>query len=952
MADDNDIKNRSRKKLQEINTLPSRVTERIYDIYTESSTKTKTQLDLESRLERVQEARERASRSVELARRTGDDQLEVYRRQHQRLAEREAKTREQIESEEINRRENARRISSRYVGISLSPERLERQVNKLGGSTDARFLGRDMAQQMSQSELETRARQNLEHTQQTASQIMALSKDIDDPRSAAKIQGLIRTLGRQQAYGGMVSAAINTQREMGLDERSVQGKASSISEKINRELMAEGVRSDVRSGNVRSYKEEMDEYRKLREAVKNTADEIKSLGEAGVDLRKQQEEQISAYEKQKQVVKEMQAAGMGGGGGMTTADKIGLAGRGISAISGVGYHALVGSEIEQTRARTGLAAVMNQQFFNQQNALSGDMSSLLISSSGIDAAMLQRAETMRTRARAGAIGSTAGGASQAIGTAIAQGSARDVGGAINTVVSGVETTAKNAIDISKGIPQTNAAVDAYGAGMGLSQEVIKIRAQSLQAFYNDRMAAYQAATGTGALSSTLMEEMTNPALASKLGNIDLNRQKNLFSMGANQVGISFMQSAENRERILTSAASAERRGLISAEQYMSNLGKITAAGGSQKDFEDAMASAVARGVSDSASIGRMVEAMTNLSQMADQGKGMSGTAAAAQAFGLGLDTFQGTGFDQRQREQNVMKGLASFQEMTGGTGMDLGTVSQIAELKKMFPEMSGAGLQNVAGLGTEGAADLLGTLREYESADPNRKKDIERIIREKGVSEALFDKNGKLRKDYLQVGKDIFKSELNSVKPGVRSRGGAVAAEEYEDVLSGRKSFSEISGKTTSILSGLNITESSLAAQEGRLAGRVPVTTGGTGVDDKTKGIRDQTATAMEISTQAAIKNINAFGYTMEEVVQRMQKVFADFDPQKSFAKTVGAAGEMHLDVKGFNTAADTFERAVAVFAKTQGIAMPETPQPSLDQNSNAGGSPLLPIRGGRIPGF
>jgi len=950
MADDNDIKNRSRKKLQEINTLPSRVTERIYDIYTEASTKTKTQLDLESRLERVQEARERASRSVELARRTGDDQLEVYRRQHQRFAEREAKTREQIESEEINRRENARRISSRYVGISLSPERLERQVNKLGGSTDARFLGRDMAQQMSQSELETRARQNLEHTQQTASQIMALSKDIDDPRSAAKIQGLVRTLGRQQAYGGMVSAAINTQREMGLDERSVQGRAASISEKINRELMAEGVRSDVRSGNVRSYKEEMDEYRKLREAVKNTADEIKSLGEAGVDLRKQQEEQISAYEKQKQVVKEMQAAGMdGGGGGMTTAQKIGLAGRGFSAISGIGYHAVVGSEIEQTRARTGLAAVMNQQFFNQQNALSGDMSSLLISSSGIDAAMLQRAEIMRTRARTGAIGSTVGGVGQTISSAAASVASRDAGGAINTVVSGVETTAKNAIDISKGIPQTNAAIDAYSAGMGLSQETIRIRAQSLQAFYNDRMAAYQAATGTGALSSTLMEEMTNPALASRLGNIDLNRQKNLFNMGANQVGVSFMQSAESRERVLTSAASAERRGLISAEQYMSNLGKITAAGGSQKDFEDAMANAVARGVSDSASIGRMVEAMTNLSQMADQGRGASGTSAALQAFGIGLQTFEGTGFDQRQREQNVMRGLASFQEMTGGVNMDLSTVSQIATLKKSFPGIGGATLQNIAGLGTEGAADLLSSLREYGGADAQKRKDIERRIREKGVSGVFFDeKTGEMRSDYLKAGEDIYKSELLSVAPSVANRGGNKAREEYIDVITGKKKFSELSTSTVDVLASLNLGEAAIAGVSGRLTDRGFKTT----APEKPGGLRDQTATAMELSTQATIKNINAFGNSMEEVVQRMQKVLDNFDPEKSFSRTTQAAGEMHLDASAFDGAVVTFKQAVEIFAKTQGVVMPGTPQPSLDLNSNAGGSNWLPVRGGRIPGF
>ena len=197
-------------------------------------------------------------------------------------------------------------------------------------------------------------------------------------------------------------------------------------------------------------------------------------------------------------------------------------------------------------------------------------------------------------------------------------------------------------------------------------------------------------------------------------------------------------------------------------------------------------------------------------------------------------------------------------------------VNQIAELKKRFPGIGGATLQNAVSLGTQGAADLLDSLRKYENARPEDKQTTKRKIEELGLSGMFFDpKTGELRSDYLETGKSLYKSELLSVADVVGMRGGNKAREEYLEVIEGKKNFSEISSQTKDTMASLKINRATTEALEGVLTGTKA--SGGVYGQQGPGGTREQVASAIEMSTQASIKNINAFGNSMEEIVKRMQ---------------------------------------------------------------------------------
>jgi len=929
MADDNDIKNKLRSRLQDVNTLPSRLASGVESIFERSQVKTKAQLDLEAGLERTRQQRAQVN---SLASSTYDaDERESLRRRQVALVRREARANERIETEEFNRTSAARREAFQKTSSMLSSERLERETGRIGRAPEARFLAGQYAQGMAQSELENRRFQNLKHQEETAAQITGLSANIDDPRSAARMRYLTGKLSRQQIYGGQISAALSLQREMGIDDISVRRQSASISERINKETMREGISSDIQSGQTRSFKEELDTYRKLRDVVKETAEKISSLGEVSADLRQTQQDQVRELEKQGEKVRQMKAAGMGGdGGGLSTIEKIQLGAAGFKAAAGIAGYAAVGSEIEQMRARAGIAAVMNQQFFDQKAALSGDMSALLMTSGGINAAVLSEAENFRISARLAAGADIAGSAVGTVADVVGNARTGNAGAAVSSAISGVSDAAKGTIALSKGITQTNAALEAYSARRQLSQEEIRIRSQSMQDFYNDRVSAYRASIGAGGLSSSLMDEMTNAQFAAGIGHIDLNRQKSLFSMGMGAGGRAFRSGAQERAATIKAAAEFERTGIGTAEQYMSGLDRMVSAGGSRKDLEDIMRNAIAAGVGDAENINKMVESTANLAELINQGRGIGGAATAAQALTLGLQSYQGTSLEEEQKRQGVAYGLQNLQSLTGGSGLNLETVSQIAYLNKAIPGLKGMGLQNVVKLGATGAADVLSLIRSNKDT-----KTKARLLEERGLSSAFINESGDIRPDAEDTAFKIFQSEIAGVAGGAGAVISAPASTAIYKLLNAKdfnqfkNMYRKMPGEAKDYLTGAGVNR---AAMEGVFG----VGFGATGPIGESPTPSGNFAQAQEIlskSTQMSIKNMEAFGNSLQEINERMKKVLSEFNPEQSFSKTQQAKEAMHLDVKEFNNSVIDFKTAVSVFAKTVGSK--GTEQPDSDNPAN-----------------
>jgi hypothetical protein len=933
MADDNDIKDKTRRKLNEINPLSSTVNSRIRNIYQSTAEDTKKILDLRSRVEKlnrgIYKLNTKINQKIEQSKYRGgftldeESEFEKLKDYQNRAINSRFNAQQELEEEQRNRLQNASRVASKYVSSRLTPEKLRSGTSVLSSSSEAMFLARDYARSMTQSQLESLYRGNIGHQQRTVGKIedviarLAVDESGEfNPAVYAQIARHTSSLTRQQGFGSVANAAISLQRELGIDEKSIQRRSRSISSVIDKEERQENAILRVQSGQTRNLQEELNIYRNLREELKKTTKEIESLGDTSVDLRNKQEDQIKAVEDQKELIRQMQKQGAGGGGGGFVG-RLEAFGRGASVASGLASYALVESEIEQTRVRAGLAAVMNQRFFDQKEALSGNMTSLLMSSSGINDIILKRGEYLGS-VKTGTAAVDTGGRIATTAASIASGKFAD---GINEMSS----AAKGAIDLGKGISTGEVRIAGVAAARQLNQEQIRIRAESLQEFYNDRMAAYQASVGAGSLSSTLMSEMTNPEMASRIGFIDLNRQKRLFSTGVSQVGRAFTQDPNQRASIIESAAAAERTGMMRAEQYMSNLGQITAAGGSKKDLEDIMANAVARGVSDAASIEKMVDSITNLSESINQGRGVGGAGAAARALQFGLDTYKGTNIDERQRIQGAMYGAQALQAMTSGADMDLGSLSQIGFLSKELPGLSGMPLQNVIKLGVGGASNVLQMMK-----DPNvaSNKDTRRKIQDLGLTSVFYDNNGKLTKDSLKKAEAIMQSELLSTGAGV---GVSATAEQYEEYMEylknpSKKRFESLSGGLRDVLAGRGITQAGVESFTNELAGKSPSASGVNQPFGDFKEAQD----SLKMQTEASAKYMNSFGNNLKEVTDRMKSVLKDFDPEKSFSQTQQTVEKMNLDTKGFSDAVIRFKDAVEIFAQTQGrtTKIPKTSPP------------------------
>lgn len=931
MADDNDIKEKTRKKLQDINPLSSTVNSRIRNIYQSTEEDTKKILDLRSKVDRlnrgISKLNTQINQRIESSKSRGgftleqEEEFEKLKDYQTRAVNSRFNAQQQLEEEQRNRLQNASRVASKYVTSRLSPERLRSGTSVLSSSPEASFLARNYAESMTQSQLENLQRGNIGHQQGTVGKIedviarLAIDESGEfNPAMYAKIARHTSTLGRQQGFGATIGAALDLQREMGFDEKNIRRRSRSISSIIDKEEREEGIESRVKSGQTRSLKEEISTYRELREELKKTTKTIVDLGDTSVELRKKQEEQIRAVEDQKELVKQMQT--QSGGGGFL--GKLGAIGSGASAAAGAASYAFVESEIEQTRVRAGLAAVMNQRFSDQREALAGNMTSLLMSSGGINDIVLQRAETLGSRKKGTATVDTTG---QVVSTA-----ANFLTGRIGEGINELSSAARSGIALGKDISTGEVRVATVAATRQLSQEQIRIRAESLQEFYNDRMTAYQASVGAGSLSSTLMSEMTDPERASRIGFIDLNRQKKLFSMGVSQVGRAFTRDPNQRASIIESAADAERKGMMRAEQYMSNLGQITAAGGSKKDLEDIMANAVARGVSDASSIEKMVDSISTLSESINQGRGVGGAGAAARALQFGLDTYKGTNIDERQRIQGAMYGAQALQAMTSGADMDLSTLSQVAYLQKEMPGLSGMALQNAVSLGTAGASNVLQMMRDPNTASS---ADTRRKIQDLGLTSVFYDDSGKLVKNYQSKAQTLLKSEIMSTSAGVAASTTQAQYEEYVKFLNDpSKKFESLSPGLRDALAGRKITQAGVESIRNELAGRSP----SAGKADEPSGDFKGAQDAMRMSTEASVKYMNSFGNSLKEVTDRMKSVLKDFNPEKSFSQTQQAVESMNLDTSTFKDSVKTFDDAVTLFAKTQGIEVKNkrtTPQPT-----------------------
>jgi hypothetical protein len=228
--------------------------------------------------------------------------------------------------------------------------------------------------------------------------------------------------------------------------------------------------------------------------------------------------------------------------------------------------------------------------------------------------------------------------------------------------------------------------------MQLMDTVNAIPDQTRQAFYNYRMSAYEGMRGGGSGFSALYGTATSRQTREQLAGFGFGPEEGaaLFGVGARAIGSQFVNSKDRGAGVVNRAAQLQQLGVMGAEEYMGRVGQITATGGGQKDLEDIMAAAVARGVDDAKSLSGMIESVTALSRdAASKGVGIAPIIGAQMAFGM--QQLAGSGRDESLKQAMIASDMAKIGQLTTATGIDFPTMTGMAGLGQIIPGASGIG---------------------------------------------------------------------------------------------------------------------------------------------------------------------------------------------------------------------------------------------------------------------
>jgi hypothetical protein len=238
--------------------------------------------------------------------------------------------------------------------------------------------------------------------------------------------------------------------------------------------------------------------------------------------------------------------------------------------------------------------------------------------------------------------------------------------------------------MAKQINTGETTLQAAAAAKDFVAQITAIPAQSRQALFDQFAAANQGVTGLGGGAMAAQKVLTSFEYQDKAAALGFSGQQMaaLTGMAANQVG-----GAEDKTSIALRAAAAQRNKLMSAEQYVGNVGVLSSVGGKSEDLEEIMKTAVASGMDNSKNIAQMVQATAQMS--AGMAKfGMAGGKEIDEMMGASYQRLQAAGIDENLRVGMAMTAMEKQRDMYTESGMDLGSIGELAGLSKIDPRMT------------------------------------------------------------------------------------------------------------------------------------------------------------------------------------------------------------------------------------------------------------------------
>lgn len=715
--------------------------------------------------------------------------------------------------------------------------------------------------------------------------------------------------------------AIGYQSRTGSDIAGMRSYGSQIESSILEERRRSELTQRVASGATGTFSKETAELKNREQeflkTLKELNDEFKRTGDVSKELREAFGKSKESLKEQQDLVDEMRRQGGGGGGRFV---------RGMSMISKIGgplldaaRYGFVGSDVQQMNLRIGAAQFANQRYTDQLAATQGDMAAL-------------RRVTQRQQNAAAAFGATYGAREAAISTgeigvgiagAIAGGSAgfaagalmggaAAIPGALIGGIGGAMYATNKAVSVGKGISYAGQQQISAQQYQQMMDTVNAVPDAARQRFFDYRMSAYQSMMGAGSAFSGMYAGATSQKSLETLAGQGLGPEEGaaLYGFGARSIGAGFTRAGAGAQLGMVSrAGQLQALGVMSAQEYMGRIGQMAQTGGAQKDVEDVLAAAVARGVDDAKSLSGMFESVQALSRdAASKGVGVAPIVGAQMAFGM--QQLKDLPRDEMLKQAQIASGLSRFSQIATTTGVDFATMSAMAGLSRISPSLSADPLGRAAILTTpiEVMRSQMKELSKFKKGDIIPKS----ILAGLQAPSAFVDDQGRF------LGADTTKE---------------IIAERLTSQVAGRAaglvSQDQLSKIQRAIVSGKGI--ESLDAETIKVARNVfgagaaeLMAFGGEGAGVERKGLGPLSSGAeyakrmQEVGARGQAGQIidagrlaDGMDNLAQAMAQHMESVAESINALASATETAKAAESMKLDASAFDASVNNFDAAV-----------------------------------------
>ena len=525
---------------------------------------------------------------------------------------------------------------------------------------------------------------------QRAEQIRAAEEDI----------ALNKRLIKMQSRAGM-----STEKRLMAGEEEIARTSSMLGEtELSRRVASQ--RFDIN-----------EETEKLRKSLDKLTSTFGEFDQATSDYKNKiidkakYEEKSKAYEQsrkevedQRRLLDEVKRQG-GGGGGSALQYQAGMVGSIARTYQGV----MIDDRITDVRQKAMFAGQAVNQYNLGQAAVQGDMHAMLqiAGMSGIK----DFADIMANKQL---FSSSVGIAAEGMDVASRVGSefanlknAGQLGSAgLGISVDTAETAGRvirRGARIANKTDMADTELSAGAAAMELNRNMTAIPAIALQAVQDQMMAAGGATMGMGSAAQAAFATLTDKSTIFRAANLGVSPTElaGLTGLAAQQVG-----GGEAKTTIAMRAAAAQNKNILSAEQYIGNLGALSNVGGTSADLEEILKTAVASGMDNSKNIAQMVQATSAMSQDLAR-RGISGGEAIDSMLGGAYQRLKGMGVDENLRVQAAMSTAEIQNRMMTSSDMNIGNVYERQGLRNLFPNAGPMELNRLSTLSAQEYGALL-----------------------------------------------------------------------------------------------------------------------------------------------------------------------------------------------------------------------------------------------------